>query len=140
MISFQDAPLFKILICATALMASSLQSMAEDGRFNFTCAYDEQCGTLVETACSVDDGAFLLQFEQAKGFSIVMYNEVWISEKVETTSTREDLTTLVLNSPSGEVALFTVDQDWQFAMSIQYTGLGEGPHWISGNGTCKVVS
>jgi hypothetical protein len=107
---------------------------------DFKCTFVEQCGSLNGVGCFDPGASFLLSYEEDKGFSVVMYNEVWTSNNQELNSTRNDLTNLIFGAPSGEMALLTVDEDWVYSMTIHYTGAGEKLNWESGTGQCKIIT
>ncbi|MDG1473052.1 MAG: hypothetical protein P8Q26_16035 [Ascidiaceihabitans sp.] len=113
---------------------------AQPNKLSFRCIYQEQCGTLVETACLEPGNGFLLKYEQDNGFSAVMDGETWRSEKLDVAVGRNDLTVLAFGSATGETAMLSLDQEWNFAMTVHYTGQGDGIHWLSGTGNCEALA
>jgi len=130
------------LILASSIMALITASVAsgQENRINFRCEFTSLCGNLNGPGCLDEPTqAFLLTFEKDKGFSAVMYNEVWASENVNFTTDRTDLTALTLSSATGEIELLTADPDWNFVLGIHYVGRGEGVKFETGSGQCKVI-
>lgn len=114
-------------------------SFAEQDRVNFKCTFAELCGSLNGVGCYEAGSSFLLIFEQNKNPSIVMYNEVWGSNGMKIPTFRDDLTTLMFSAPSGEMAMLTTDDEWQYSMSIHYTGAMNVLNWESGTGQCSLI-
>jgi hypothetical protein len=129
-------------VLATTLILSSLPITlaAQENQRTWKCNSNERCGTLVETSCGLAMHSFLLKFDGSNKFHAVMGGEIWGSTKIDTTFNRDDVTYMTLDAPSGEVALLSISQDWNFALTVHYTGLGDGVHWLSERGTCEELT
>jgi len=132
--------LFTSYLIGLCVLCISSFVHASENRTNFKCIFSEQCGSLKGVSCFDPGAGFLLFHEKSKGFSIVMYNEVWTANAAALPSTRKDLTNLSFGAPSGEIALLTVDDKWNYAMTIHYTGGSNTLNWESGTGKCTPAS
>ena len=124
-----------------ALLFVSVGAPAHAAATTLKCSSSERCGgALFHAGYEPLEDSLVLTLDQKAGVSAIMFGEVWGAQAIGENASNKNKSSFYLTAPSGDIAMLSFGDDWQYGLSIHFSSVGETLNWVSTIGTCEVMN